>query len=270
MLQFLSQIRDTGDPSVYNTKRGALLEETYALFRAFVNGLKQENARKAFLAGEIIQKGTYQTRASFWRTIYHRYIAVYPEWIGPALNDASKHGKDSTEFRSLAYLYQVLRDRLMYDFITEKIWHRWQSGASHIDTSDYQAFISRKAETFPNIQKWSDYTRIHAAQTTLANLRNLGLLTGKRIKYIHQPAVSEEAIYHLLCILFAEGKRGKAIIDSTDWRLFLWDESDVSHALNRLSQKKWIRFEKGGNTVILELVRRPEDMINCMDYGGRK
>ncbi len=31
------------------------------------------------------------------------------------------NGKDSTEFRSLAYLYQVLRDRLMYDFITENI-----------------------------------------------------------------------------------------------------------------------------------------------------
>ena len=70
-------------------------------------------------------------------------------------------------------------------------------------------------------------------------------VTGKSIKHIRRPAVSEEATYHLLCILFAEDKSGKAIIDSTDWRLFLWDGNDVSHALNRLSQKKWIRFEKG-------------------------
>lgn len=255
---------------MYNTKRGALLEETYTLFEAFANGLTQEDARKAFLAGEIIQKGTYQTRESFWATIYHRYLAVCPEWISPALCESSKHGKNSTEFRSLAYLYQVLRDRLTYDFITEKIWQRWQSGASHINTSDYHDFLTRKAETFPNIRKWSDYARIHAAQTTLANLRNLGFLTGKRIKHIHRPSISDGTIYHLLCILFAEGKSGKAIISSPDWRLFLWDENDVSHTLNRLSQLKWIRFEKGGNTVILELVRRPEDMIKRMEHGGNQ
>jgi len=87
----------------------------------------------------------------------------------------------------------VLRDSLTYDFVTGKIWERWQSGASHIDTSDYHVFISRKAETFPNIKKWSDYNRIHAAQITLANLRNLGLLTGKSIKHIRRP---EDMQYH--------------------------------------------------------------------------
>ena len=142
MIECLSQIRDTGAPAVYNTKRGALLEETYALFEAFANGLKQEDARKAFLAGEIIQKGTYQTRESFWATIYHRYLAVCPEWIIPALCESSKYGQDSNEFRSLTYLYHVLRDSLTYDFITEKIWERWQSGARHINTSEYHDFIS--------------------------------------------------------------------------------------------------------------------------------
>ncbi len=153
MIACIYQIRDTGSPSVYNTKRGALLEETYSLFRALANGLKQEDARKAFLAGEIIQKGTYRTRESFWATIYHRYLSVCPEWIIPALCEASKHGQNSTEFRSLTYLYHVLRDRLTYDFVTGKIWERWQSRASHIDTSDYHVFINQKAETFPKIKK---------------------------------------------------------------------------------------------------------------------
>jgi hypothetical protein len=53
----------------------------------------------------------------------------------------------------------------------------------------------------------------------------------------------------------AEGKRGRALLEAPDWRLFLWSEAQVVHALANLAQQQWMRFEKGGRTVIIELVR---------------
>jgi hypothetical protein len=61
-----------------------------------------------------------------------------------------------------------------------------------------------------------------------------------------------------LCILLSEGKRGRSLLEAPDWRLFLWSESQVVNALAILAQKGWIKFEKTGRTVILELIRFPE------------
>jgi hypothetical protein len=92
----------------------------------------------------------------------------------------------------------------------------------------------------------------------LAALRDFGVLNGIYSKQIQRPIVSAETVFHLLCVLLTEGHHGREVIEAPDWRLFLWTEDDVGKALADLAQRRWIRFERGGRTVILELVRVAE------------
>jgi hypothetical protein len=96
------------------------------------------------------------------------------------------------------------------------------------------------------------------ASHLLSSLGDFGLLQGTQIRTIQRPVIALETVYHLLVILWAEGNRGRAILQSPDWHIFLWQEIDVVNALSDLAQRGWVQFEKAGQTVMLDLIRMPE------------
>ncbi|OHB68626.1 MAG: hypothetical protein A2W17_10560 [Planctomycetes bacterium RBG_16_41_13] len=254
-LEQLSLIRDSSPYSSRNSSKGSLVKETLAVLKAVKKGFPLNSLRQSVLHGRIFQKTSCETRKSIWRLIRYRYLSVCPEWISSSLVSAIENGIQSEDFLSRVYLYYALRDRLTYDFIAGTVWEKWQAGVTSIDRNDFLLFLNQISVEQPHIKEWRESTRKKLAGNTLSAMRDFGLLKGTRIKHIQRPAVSPETVYCLLCILFAEGKEGRTILESLDWRLFLWKESDISNALVHLAQKKWIRFEKGGHTVILQLIR---------------
>jgi hypothetical protein len=257
-LEKLAQIRDTSPISSRNSSKGALIQETYAVFNAVHQGLALSEIRSAILQGSIVPKTAYSTRERIWNAISHRYLSNCPNWVGYSLASATTQGMYSSPYLSLAYLYFSLRDRLVFDFVTGPVWEKWQHQTTVINRGDLLSFLTEKAEESPQIHKWRDSTRIRLASTILAALRDFSLLKGIKKKYIQGVTIESETVYHLLCILISEGKQGRALLEAPDWRLFLWSEAQVVHALANLAQQQWIRFEKGGKTVIIELIRTPE------------
>lgn len=257
-LAFLHQLRDTSPISSRNTSKGALVKETYELFNNIHAGLPISNARQTILEAGIIKKTSYETRRRVWDAIKHRYLSINPEWVARALANASEYGADSPEYLSLAYLYFVLRDRLVFCIVTELIWGKWQQQTTTISRGDVVQFLEEMAKEHPQIKRWRESTRLRLASSILAALRDFGLLKGIQKKLIQRPLIASTTILHLLYILMSEGLEGRKILEAPDWRLFLWTEMDVIRALGELSQQQWIRFEKSGNTVILELKRLPE------------
>ena len=114
-------------------------------------------------------------------------------------------------------------------------------------------FIRDLADKDPKVNAWSETTKKRLASSLLASLRDFGLLKGTATKTIQRPPVALETAYHLLCILWAEGKSGREIINAPDWRLFLWSETDIVQALAQLDQQGRVQFEKSGQTVMLQL-----------------
>lgn len=256
--EYFGQIRDVLPYSARNSSKGALVKETFAVFSAVRKGIPLDSLRHAILHGEIFLKTSYETRKSIWKLLRYRYLSVCPEWISSSLASATESGIHTADFLSLAYLYYALRDRLTYEFIVGPVWKKWQAGITSIDRNDFLFFLNQISDEQPQIKKWRESTRKKLASNALSAMRDFGLLKGTRIKHIQRPAISLESAYRLVCILFAEGREGKAIIEAPEWRLFLWKEADILNTLVHLAQKKWIRFEKGGHTVILQLIRLPE------------
>lgn len=254
----LLDARDESRFSTRNTSKGALVPEIFAVCQAVRNGLTISEAKSAVLSGRVLMNTPYETKRKIWNALKHRYFSISPEWVVGRLADVSGQGMMSSEFLSLAYLYYAIRDRITFEFVIGPVWSKWQDGVTSIGQNDFGAFFEELALQNPYIKSWRESTVEKLASNTLSALRDFGLLKGKQRKHIQRPAISSEAVFHLVCILIAQGKKGRAVVDADEWRLFLWDESDVSNALHTLAQLKWIKFEKAGHSVILQLARTPE------------
>lgn len=259
MVTPLAKLRDVAGFSSRNTSKGALLNEAFLLFKAMrENGSTVAELRESALRGQAFPRASYENRQRIWDCIHHRYFAPDIPWVSTSLAAATVQGVGSPDFVSLAYLYFSLRDHLTFALVTEVLWERWRARSLAISVADVLKFLDGEAQNHPAIKKWSPSTRTKVAQSNLAALRDFGVLHGVYSKQIQLPTVSSETVFHLLCILLAEGRHGRAVVEAPDWRLFLWSEDDAAKALADLAQRRWIRFERGGRTVILELIRIPE------------
>ena len=257
-LRSLKEIRDVGPYSSRNASKGALIQETFNLFKPLNNQIDIANLKKEVMVDNCLHKASYETRRRIWNDIYYRYLYISPLWVGRSVASATSKGISSPEFLSLVYLYYSLRDRLTFEFITEVVWNKWGDQVTLIDSNDVMRFLEENSLEHPEIRKWQDTTHKKLRSNVLSALRDFGILKGTQKKYILRPPVAAETVYHLLCILKAEGKEGRSIINAPDWRLFLWNEADVSNAFEDMAQRRWIRFEKAGRTTMLELIRAPE------------
>ena len=253
----LKAIRDSSEPSSRGTAKAGLLKESFAVFRAVAEGLPVADVRAGILDGRLFQKTSVATRQSIWMALRHRYFSIDP-FVSRSLAAACLSGCDSVEFRSLAYLYWAVRDRVVFEFVTGPIWKQWQSGLVSVRREDFLAFIDQLSEEHPNVKHWRESTRIRLCQNVLTALSDFGLLKGIHRKTIQQPGVALETLFHLLTLLWAEGTRGAAIIAAPDWRLLLLSEAQVAEYLAQMARNGWIRFERSGRVVILEMRRTLE------------
>jgi hypothetical protein len=254
----LTQLRDQTAVSSRNTSTGALLYEAFALFNS-LNEINPESIKEAIISENRLHKNSYEMRRKTWLAINHRYLSVAPQWVGGSLIRAAAAGSQSPEFVSLAYLYFALRNRLVFLFVTRFLWAQWQAGITHLTHRDTMRFIYELAQEEPQMRAWHEATKKKMASTLSSSLRDFGVLRGAKTRHIQRPSIALTTAYHLLCILHAEGKSGLEIIQDPAWRLFLWREADVSQALAQLDQLGAVRFEKSGQTIILQLIKRGEE-----------
>lgn len=252
-IALLRQLRDQPPLSSRLTMAGALVHETYELFQTFPDFMEVAAIREAIIDRDLLHKASFNRRRTVWLALLHRYLSPVPQWVGAGMVQATNHGNQSPEFLSLAYLYFALRDRFTFQFITNVIWPTWQEGGIRLTQRDVMRFILDLADIDRNANGWSETTKKRLASSLLSSLRDFGLLKGTATKTIQRPPVALDTVYHLLAILWAEGKTGREIISAPDWRLFLWAETDVVQALGQLDQQGWVQFEKSGQTVMLQL-----------------
>lgn len=253
----LTTIREIAEPSSRGTAKGGLLKECCAVFAAIQDGLPLVDVRSAILDGRLFQKTSIETRRSIWMAFKHRYFSV-PPYVARSLAQATTFGADSLEFKSLAYLYYALRDRVVFEFVTGTVWEKWRSGSSSLEPADFFAFVAALSSEHASANRWRESTKIRLGRNIFAALRDFGLLTGTQKKSIQQPGVAAETLFHLLSILHAEGLRGRSLLAAPDWRLFLLSETQVVAHMVELARGGWIRFEKSGRIVILEMQRSLE------------
>ena len=258
MVKSLSQIRDIGVLSSTLSSKGPLIDESYLILQAYREGVNIRGFRDEVVHGQILPHTSYHTRRTIWNHVFKRYFRHRNGWVIRRLRESTYEGKYSIEFLSLAYLYYVLRDRFTFMFVTERLWSIWDSKTISIESNDIREYLEEISDDFIEVTHWRESTKRKLAQNTFRSLTAFGLIKGDKNRSIQQPSISDEAVFHLLCVLWDEGYRGKQLIEAPDWHMFLFSEDNVSYTLNRLSMLGWIGFEKSGSTVMIDMMRKHE------------
>lgn len=253
----LPNIRNRAKISSTNIIRSSMIRDMYICSQEYLNDQNEDAIHQKIIENNIIGKKSYHNKVNSWLIFKNRYLMNPPE-VMRNYAISSNQGVSSSEYLSLSYLFFALTDSLAYTIITDLIWEKWQNHDVIITSIEITQFLDKILDKYPAIRTWSLSTRKRVCQSLLAGLRDYGVLTGKTRKSIQWPAISLEAAYLLLCILYAEGKRGNQIIISKDWHLFLWSEHDVIDACQNLAHHGLIRFERSGKTTMLDLILRKD------------
>lgn len=246
-------IREHDRYSFRNTIRAGCIHECWLFFNELSKGASSDKVRRDLADGVILGRYAYSTRMALWKIFRTRYLNISDPWVRSELILASRPGPESPEFISLLYLYFLLRDKLAFEFVTDLVWEKWQTHDLSIGSEDCSRFLTRLSLEHDSLPKVTAESKGKLIRNTVSTLQDFGLVTGTKHRVISRPSIAQRTALHLVRLLNEEGLSGKGIVEAKDWRVFLWDHQDISRMLARLSQQKWIRYEKSGHIVILEI-----------------
>ena len=249
----LTKIREHDHYSLRNTIRAGCIYECWLFLNELVKGKGSNKIRRDLADGVILGNYAFSTRMALWKIFRVRYLNISDPWVHSELISASRHGPESPEFISLLYLYFILRDRLAFEFVVETVWSKWLAHDLSIGSEDCSRFFTELLQQNEIIQKVTSESKGKLIRNTISTLHDFGLVTGKKHRVISRPPIVLRTAFHIVRLLLLEGLSGKEIVESKDWRIFLLDQHDVSRMMTKLSQEKWIKYEKSGSIVILEV-----------------
>lgn len=226
----LREWRATGPYLPTAASKNGLIAETRLFLRAYAASGSVAQARND-LVDRLLPQRSRETRVVIMRNV----LARLTRWNPPAwvLDDLVEAGEQESlsRLRILLLIHHARQETLLFDTVQELVVPCWQRGEPQLNRDDALAFLAERTSRHVEIDSWSYETRVKIAGNLLTTLRDYGLLIGKQIREIVEPAVDEQAFEHLARLLIEEGIPEARLADHPDWRLWLMPPERVQARL---------------------------------------
>lgn len=234
--------------------RGALLAETKTILREIDTKGDLDRTRDAVVTGDLVDRGTRQTRENVWKAVFRRYISDRdPKHVTSLVRLVARCPNLTAVDLVLFYEY-CQADALLYDLTVHCTYALYQSARTSIDRVDLNEWLSRQEVDHQEIANWSPRTRGRLTASYLSTIRDFGLVIGIKQKEFRKLYVPREAFVYALYHQKDRGFQGKSLIQSTDWRLFLLTEREVIFHLENAASGGFINFRRAGDIYDLQFV----------------
>ena len=234
--------------------KGALLSDVKTVLREIDTGQTPKQIRNAVIEDNLLDRGTRHNRRTVWREITRRYISRRSEEHVATLARMVARCPSSTAVDLVLFYEYCQMDALLYDLTVYCTYELYQNDRTAIDKVEVNEWLSRQESTHPEVATWSPITRNRLISSYLATIRDFGLVTGTKQKEFHKLYVPREAFVYALYHQKDRGIQGKALIYSTDWRLFLLSEHEVIFLLEEAANGGFIHFQHAGDIYDLRFV----------------
>ena len=248
--------------SSFTIVKGALIEETYAVFSAWdLQASKQENLHR------LRADNTVGARSAAWLRDIVKVINRRFQTDGRdrSLVLLAKGGLDLVEWKPLLLWHMTRDEFLVRDFIENWLFPAFEAGTLHVGTPDVESYLAQiSARGAVTEHPWSPQTTRRVAGGLLKIAADFGLLRGSASKEFASFHLPERSFLYLLhAMRDAQANPGK-VVSSPAWRLFLMRASDVEQELLRLHQFKKLGYQVAGSLVELSL-----PCASTGEYAGR-
>lgn len=232
--------------------KGALIEETYAVFRGWDDGLsKTENLKRARQENRMAVKSVNWARNVSW-AISRRFD---PTGRDRPLAELAKAGCDREVWKPLLLFHLTRDDFLVRDFLLNWLYPRFSAGAYRLRAEDVlpylQALSRNKGIDWSG--DWSEATTRRVASGLLRLAVDFGVLGGSRSREFASYHLPEKSFLYLLHVMMDREANARRLIDAEDWRMYLMDAADVERELLRLHQFRKLHYEVAGSLAQIKL-----------------
>jgi len=234
--------------------KGAFLSDAKTVLREIDAGRHPDQVRRAVIEDDLLDYRTRHSRSTVWKEIFRRYISERdPEQVATLARMVTRCPNPTAADLVLFYEYCQV-DSLLYDLTAYCTYELYQNARTGIDKVDINEWLSQQEAAHPEIAAWSPKTRNRLISSYLATIRDFGLVTGTKQKEFRKVYVPREAFVYALYNQKDRGVQGKALIYSTDWRLFLLSEREVIFLLEEAANGGFIHFRHAGDIYDLRFV----------------
>lgn len=237
--------------SSFTTIKGAMIEETYAVFAAWeLDRPKRENLDR------LRAENFIGARSATWL----RDVAkVVNRRFDPAGRDRplvvlAKHGVSLDEWKPLLLWHMTRDEFLVRDFIEMWLFDAYEAGTFRIRSEDIEAYLSGIRERGAIVEhEWSEPTTERVAAGLLKISVDFGLLRGSVVKEFASYHLPERSFLYLLHAMRDAELSPSRVLSSSEWRLFLMRPAEVEREVLRLHQFRKLEYQVAGSLAQLSL-----------------
>jgi len=241
-------------------RKGALIEETYSLFKYWKDELSfDQNFNNAF-------QGAFRSEAwkkEVYATLHRRFRGV---GTAQSLIVLARSGYDISDWKYSLHFYVAVHETLYRLFLETWLYPEYQAGRFSLRTEDavHNVLTIWKSNN-PDNKSLTQYGAIRTARDLLRMARDFGLLEGegptKTFSTLH---LSDDLILYFCHVIASQEKSASRVLTSKLWKLLLLSQDQVHAHLLRLHQFRKLEYHVAGSIVELTL-----PCANACEYAER-
>jgi hypothetical protein len=237
--------------SSFTVVKGALIEETYAVFEAWDFDRSKLQNLDRLRAENFIGASSATWLRDVAKVLNRRFD---PGGRDRPLVVLAKHGISLDEWKPLLLWHMTRDEFLVRDFLETWLFSTYEAGIFRVRLEDVQAYLSGINKRGAIVEHaWSKETTKRVAAGLLKIAVDFGLLRGSLAKEFASYHLPERSFLYLLHAMRDEKLSPSKVIASPEWRLFLMRPVDVERELLRLHQFRRLEYQVAGSLVELSL-----------------
>jgi hypothetical protein len=237
--------------SSFTVVKGAMIEETYAVFAAWDFKLSKRENLDRLRAENYIGAGS----ASWLRDV----TKVLGRRFDPAGRDRplvllAQGGCDLEVWKPILLWHMTRDEFLLRDFLLSCLYPAFDAGAIRLGLPVVVEHLRGLARRGARLEHaWSISTTERVAAGLLKMAAEFGLLRGRAVKEIQAYHLPERSFLYMLHVLREEYVSPAKVLAAPDWQMFLMRPGDVERELLRLHQFRKLEYQVAGSLIELGL-----------------
>lgn len=236
--------------SSYTIIKGALIEETYAVFRDWDFAKSREENLDLLRRTNSVGAKSASWLLDIYKVLHRRFD---PEGRDRSLVELAQRGCPLELWKPLLLWHMTRDEFLIREFLVQWLYEHFVQGTLRVRAQDLYPYLRGLHDKGLVAEPWKENTLKRVSSELLRIAVEFGLLRGTVTREFVSYRLPDESFLYLLHAMTELQPNARAVVHSPDWRMFLMDAADVERELFRLHQFRRVHYEVAGTLAQLKL-----------------
>jgi hypothetical protein len=238
--------------SSFTIIKGALIEETYAIFQTWDFALSRTENLRRLKDTNLIGATSQNWLRDVAKVLNRRFDTAGRD---RPLVELAQAGCERAVWRPLLLWHMTRDEFLLRNFLIHWLYPRYIQGTYRLHAIDVVPYLQSlsKQKGIEWSGTWTDTTTSRVASGLLRMAADFGLLNGTQAREFASYHLPEESLLYLLHAISETEPNAHRLVESPDWHMYLMDAADVEREILRLHQFHKVHYQVAGTLAQLKL-----------------